>query len=90
MNWLIPVSISEALLVVGIVWRGASILSTLNTTMTHLSTEVTVLNLTRDTHIELLGRISEKLDAMDKRQDRLDQRQDQFDRRLEGRRRDDA
>jgi hypothetical protein len=89
MNWLIPVSISEALLVVGIVWRAASLLSTLNGTMSHLSTEVTVLNVTRDTHIELLGRISEKLDAMDRRQDRFDRRQDRFDERLEGRSRSD-
>jgi hypothetical protein len=89
MNWLLPVSVTEALLVVGFVWRGAVLLSSLNLTMTRLSTEVTVLNVTRDKHIELLGRIAEKLDSMDKRQDRFDRRQDRFDERLEGRSRVD-
>lgn len=74
MNLLLPISIAEAFLILGIVWRGSSILTTLNNTMSRLSTEVTVLNVTRDKHIELLGRISEKLDAMDRRQDATDRR----------------
>ena len=74
MYWLGIISVSEALLVLGIVWRGSAILTNLNTTMSRLSTEVTVLNVTRDKHIELLGRIAEKLDAMDKRQDATDRR----------------
>ena len=90
MNWVVPISLAEAALILGVVWRGSAILSTLNITMTRLSTEVTVLNVTRDKHIELLGRIAEKLDAMDKRQDRFDRRQDRFDERLEGRSRADS
>lgn len=79
MNWLAVVSVSEAILVLTIVWRGSALLTNLNSTMSRLSTEVTVLNVTRDKHIELLGRIAEKLDAMDKRQNATDRRIDRLE-----------
>lgn len=84
MNWFGAISIAEALLILGIVWKASALLAVLNVTMGRLSTEITVLNVTRVEHISILSRVVERLDNMDERQNRFDRKLD----RLEEDRRD--
>jgi len=81
MNWFGVISIAEALLILGIVWKASSLLAVLNVTMSRLSTEITVLNVTRIEHISILSRVVERLDNMDERHERFERRLDGLDRR---------
>lgn len=73
-NWFGVISIAEALLILGIVWKASALLAVLNVTMGRLSTEITVLNVTRVEHISILSRVVERLDNMDERQNRFDRK----------------
>ena len=81
MNWFGIISIAEALLILGIVWKASALLAVLNVTMGRLSTEITVLNVTRIEHISILSRVVERLDNMDERHERFERRLDGLDRR---------
>lgn len=74
----------NALALLGVVWRGSSIVTTLTEHMKYQARhdieqeeESRELRESRDQHAQLLARVVERLDQMDRRQDR-------FDRRLEG------
>lgn len=74
----------NALALLGVVWRGASMVTTLTEHMKYQARhdieteeEARELRESRDQHAQILARVVERLDQMDKRQDR-------FERRLDG------
>ncbi len=64
--------LAQTLILAGIVWKGGSIISRLETTLASVVDEIRDLRDTRDEHIGLFGRVVGQLSDLERRVGRLE------------------